>query len=246
MSQFTLSMFRRLAAIFGADADVGFREQGYLIMAPAEGRALLAENVALQQSMGADIALLGASDLDARFPWLASEGVAAAGLGRAGEGWFDPPSLADLFRKAAVANGATIVGDRVTGLRCTGRACGARGARRRRQRSLRAGGERRGSVGRRGGGAGGCGSAGRAAQALRLCHRRARGAGHAAPGAPHRRSVGRMVPAGGARLHLRQVAGGGPGATRRRPRRHRPRLLRGGRSGRCSPRACPPSRPSRW
>ncbi len=78
MSQFTLSMFRRLAAIFGADADVGFREQGYLIMAPAEGRGAAGENVALQQSMGADIALLGRSELDARFPWLASEGVAAA------------------------------------------------------------------------------------------------------------------------------------------------------------------------
>ena len=116
MSQFTLSMLRRLPAIFGADADVGLREQGYLIMASAEGRAQLAENVALQQSMGADIALLGASALEARFPWLASEGVAAAGLGLSGEGWFDPPSLADLFRKAAVANGATVVGGRVTGL----------------------------------------------------------------------------------------------------------------------------------
>jgi glycine/D-amino acid oxidase-like deaminating enzyme len=66
--------------------------------------------------MGADIAFLGAPELEARFPWLASEGVAAAGLGLAGEGWFDPPSLADLFRKAAVANGATVVGGCVTGL----------------------------------------------------------------------------------------------------------------------------------
>ena len=65
MSQFTLGMFRRLKAIFGAEADVAFREQGYLIMATPEGQALLAENVALQQSMGADIALLDAADLAA-------------------------------------------------------------------------------------------------------------------------------------------------------------------------------------
>ena len=52
MSQFTLGMFRRLRTIFGAEADVAFREQGYLIMATPEGQALLAENVALQQSHG--------------------------------------------------------------------------------------------------------------------------------------------------------------------------------------------------
>ena len=67
MSQFTLGMFRRLKAIFGAEADVAFREQGYLIMATPDGQPLLAKNVALQQSMGADIALLGAADLARRF-----------------------------------------------------------------------------------------------------------------------------------------------------------------------------------
>lgn len=115
MSQFTLSMFRRLKAIFGADADVAFREQGYLIMATTEGQPLLAENVALQQSMGADIALLGATEIASRFPWLLAEGLAAAGLGESGEGWFDPMSLANLFRKSAIANGAVIINDRVTG-----------------------------------------------------------------------------------------------------------------------------------
>jgi FAD-dependent oxidoreductase domain-containing protein 1 len=116
MSQFTLALFRRLQATFGADADIGFREQGYLIMATAGGRAQLAENVALQQSMGADIALLGAAALAARFPWLSADGVAAAGFGQSGEGWFDPMSLATLFRKAAVANGVTVRTDSVTGI----------------------------------------------------------------------------------------------------------------------------------
>lgn len=116
MSRFTLSMFRRLKTIFGTGADVAFREQGYLIMATAEGQPLLAENVALQQSMGADIVLLDASEFEARFPLLSSQGVAAAGLGLSGEGWFDPMSLADLFRKAAIARGTAIVKDRVSGI----------------------------------------------------------------------------------------------------------------------------------
>ncbi len=121
MSQFTLSLFRRLETTFGANADVGFREQGYLIMATPEGRALLAENVALQQSMGAGIVLLEAPELVQRFPWAATEGVAAAGFGRSGEGWFDPPSLASLLRDAAKARGVTVLHDRVTGIDVRGR-----------------------------------------------------------------------------------------------------------------------------
>lgn len=122
MSQFTLGMFRRLGAIFGTDADIAFREQGYLIMAPPEGQALLSENVALQQSMGAHIALLGTAELARAFPWLATNGVTAAGFGRTGEGWFDPTSFAALLRKAAAANGVSIVHDRVI-------AIGVRGSR---------------------------------------------------------------------------------------------------------------------
>ena len=122
LSQFTLALFRRLETEFGAGADVGFREQGYLIMASAEARSVLAENVALQQSMHADIELLEASELARRFAWLAPDGVAAAGFGRSGEGWFDPPSLASLFRNAAKARGVAVIHDRVTGIDVRGRA----------------------------------------------------------------------------------------------------------------------------
>ena len=121
LSQFTLALFRRLQTEFGAGADVGFREQGYLIMASAEARSVLAENVALQQSMHADIELLEAPELVRRFAWLAPDGVAAAGFGRSGEGWFDPPSLASLFRSAAKGRGVAVIHDRVTGIDVRGR-----------------------------------------------------------------------------------------------------------------------------
>jgi FAD-dependent oxidoreductase domain-containing protein 1 len=116
MSLATLGMFRNLKTSFGADADVSFREQGYLILASGDGRQLLAENVALQQSQGADIALLDSGDLTRRFPWLADAGVAAAGFGQSGEGWFDPPSFAALLRKAAIANGVILVNDAVAAI----------------------------------------------------------------------------------------------------------------------------------
>lgn len=116
LSQFTVSLLRRLGTIFGAGADVGFREQGYLIMASPGARSVLADNVALQQSMHADIELMEAPELARRFPWVALEGVAAAGFGRSGEGWFDPPSLAALFRNAARARGVAVIHGRVTGI----------------------------------------------------------------------------------------------------------------------------------
>jgi FAD-dependent oxidoreductase domain-containing protein 1 len=116
MSQLTLATFRRLKTLFGAEADVAFREQGYLILGSAEGAAILGDNIALQQSMGADIALMDAAALSARFSWLVTEGVAAGGFGQSGEGWFDPPSLAALFRKAAVAAGVVVLRDEVVGI----------------------------------------------------------------------------------------------------------------------------------
>jgi glycine/D-amino acid oxidase-like deaminating enzyme len=121
LSQFALETIHGLHDRFGADADVAFREQGYLMLASDPGAALLAENVALQRSMGADIALLNAAELAVRFPWLATEGVAAGGFGQSGEGWFDPLGLATLFRKTAVAAGAVVVYDEVTGIDLTGR-----------------------------------------------------------------------------------------------------------------------------
>jgi FAD-dependent oxidoreductase domain-containing protein 1 len=116
MSRFTLSVFRSLKEMFGADADVGFREQGYLLLAAPETKSILAENVDIQQSAGGDIVLLDSGGLAQRFPWLVTEGVAAGAYGRSGEGWFDPPSLAALFRKAAQQRGVTVLYDDVTGI----------------------------------------------------------------------------------------------------------------------------------
>jgi len=116
LSQATLAMIRNLEALFGPGADVGFKEQGYLLLASAEGRAILAENVAIQTQHGADVALLDAAHLSAQFPWLATDGVAVGALGRSGEGWFDPPSFAALLRNAARGNGVEVVAGAVTGV----------------------------------------------------------------------------------------------------------------------------------
>ena len=108
MSQFTLAMFRRLKTIFGADADVGFREQGYLILAPPEGAG-----AARRERRAAAVAWAPTSRCWTPPSWRSdSPGsrrtawLPAASAG-SGEGWFDPPSLAALLRKAAAGAAAS-------------------------------------------------------------------------------------------------------------------------------------------
>ena len=100
LSQFTLGLFRRLKEEFGADADIGFREGGYLILASQEGLPVLQANHAVQMAEGADIVLEDAEALVKRFPWLSGEGIAAGAYGVSGEGWFDAHACLSLFRKA--------------------------------------------------------------------------------------------------------------------------------------------------
>lgn len=122
LSTFGLKLVRRLKDEFGPEADVGFKEQGYLIMASEAGLAVLEENHRTQVSCGADNVILRGADLAARFPYLNTQGVAAACFGLSGEGWVDPYSLMSLFRKSAIGRGATAITAAVTGLTRTGNA----------------------------------------------------------------------------------------------------------------------------
>ncbi|TPK78693.1 FAD-binding oxidoreductase [Mesorhizobium sp. B2-4-18] len=126
LSQFTLKLFRRLKEEFGTDADIGFREGGYLILAGEAGLPILKANHEAQVAEGADILLEDADQLTRRFPWLSAEGITAGAYGRTGEGWFDAHAMLMLFRKAlrqkkidfinASVTGVERQGDRVTGV----------------------------------------------------------------------------------------------------------------------------------
>ncbi|WP_077381029.1 NAD(P)/FAD-dependent oxidoreductase [Mesorhizobium prunaredense] len=126
LSQFTLKLFRRLTEEFGADADIGFREGGYLILAGENGLPILKANHETQMAEGADIVLEDAEALVRRFAWLSAEGIIAGAYGRSGEGWFDAHAMLMLFRKAlrdknidfitADVTGIERQGDRVTGV----------------------------------------------------------------------------------------------------------------------------------
>ena len=122
MSKVTLDLIRNLKETFGPEADVAFREQGYLILASEDGAEILAANVATQRGQGADIVLMQPDELAGRFPWLEMTGLACGSFGRSGEGWIDPVSLMTLFRNAARSAGVAFIHDTVTAIETSGSA----------------------------------------------------------------------------------------------------------------------------
>ncbi len=95
--------------------EVGLHEGGYLYLASPAGEGVLRANHALQRTEAVDVALLPPEDLRARFPWLATEGLALGSLGLSGEGWFDGFSLLQAWRARARAQGARYVQAEVVG-----------------------------------------------------------------------------------------------------------------------------------
>src|ERR1700741_5204653 len=70
MSGFGMSFFRDLKARFGPEADISYRERGYLLMAGESGAATLHTNHQVQMAENADIVLLDPDAMAAKFPWL--------------------------------------------------------------------------------------------------------------------------------------------------------------------------------
>lgn len=116
LSRFTLEFFRDLKSHFGEDADIAFREKGYLILASQEGLPVLEANHATQMQAGADIVLEDGEALARRFSWFNPDGIAAGAYGVSGEGWFDAHHLLALFRRALKSRDIELVTATVSGL----------------------------------------------------------------------------------------------------------------------------------
>ena len=105
LSQFGLKLVGEIKQEFGPEADVAFREQGYLNLATAQSAARLADMVEIQKALGASTILLDRQGLATRFPWLGLDGLESGAFGERNEGWLDPWSLMNLFRHAALDRG---------------------------------------------------------------------------------------------------------------------------------------------
>jgi glycine/D-amino acid oxidase-like deaminating enzyme len=107
---------RELLAVDGEGPDLPLVENGYLYLASAAGAPILADNHRTQIAEGADIVWLDPGALTAQFPFMNTDGVAAAAWGRSGEGWFDGYSLMQAFRRKARALGVVYRESEVVGI----------------------------------------------------------------------------------------------------------------------------------
>jgi FAD-dependent oxidoreductase domain-containing protein 1 len=101
MSLYAAQMFRDIKQVFGDDADIGFREKGYLILGGPDDVDARTAAAAMQRSHGADIEVLTPDELRTRFPGFSVEGVGVGTFGARHEGWFDAWSLLSMVRRAA-------------------------------------------------------------------------------------------------------------------------------------------------
>lgn len=119
MSLFAAQMFRDIKKWFGEDADIGFREHGYLIVGSRDSSAAMHRDAERQNANGANIESLTPDVIGTRYPWLNVEDVGAANFGLANEGWFDAWALLQLVRTAAKKMGVDYVAGEACAIEAT-------------------------------------------------------------------------------------------------------------------------------
>jgi FAD-dependent oxidoreductase domain-containing protein 1 len=120
MSLFGVDFFRRVKETFGASADIGYVENGYLILGGPETVDARRAAVDMQRAEGADILALAPDDVAARFPYLSVDDIGIGTFGATGEGWFDAWSLLSLVRDAARELGVRYVRAEAEGFELSG------------------------------------------------------------------------------------------------------------------------------
>jgi glycine/D-amino acid oxidase-like deaminating enzyme len=112
ISQASIEFLRGAGEILevdGSQPDIGLTEAGYLYLAGASGLESLRRAHAIQTQHGAEVALLGPTQLAERFPWLETADLSGGTLGLRGEGWFDGYLLLTAFGRKARSQGARFV-----------------------------------------------------------------------------------------------------------------------------------------
>lgn len=103
MSLYGVEFLRNVASHFAQDTEIGFVEDGYLILGDAHSVDQRQTLIGMQQAEGADVVALSPTEIAERFPMLNLDGVGIGAYGQSGEGWFDAYSLMAGARRAARA-----------------------------------------------------------------------------------------------------------------------------------------------
>lgn len=119
ISEFGAAFFKSVGehlAVGNERPEINFREGGYLFLATGAGLKTLLSNQRLQHELGAMTELMTPPELEQRFPWLNTTDLAGGTYGPVNEGWIDPYSLLQAFKKKARALGVAYLQDEVVGL----------------------------------------------------------------------------------------------------------------------------------
>nr|XP_012805844.1 FAD-dependent oxidoreductase domain-containing protein 1 isoform X2 [Jaculus jaculus] len=118
LSLFSINFLRNinehLAVVDAPPVDLKFNPAGYLVLASEKDAASLENKVRVQRQEGAKICLMSAEQLQNKFPWINTEGVALASYGMEDEGWFDPWSLLHGLRRKVQSMGVLFCQGEVT------------------------------------------------------------------------------------------------------------------------------------
>jgi FAD-dependent oxidoreductase domain-containing protein 1 len=112
MSQFSIEFFKSF--------DVAWKEGGYLFVVGAAHAGVLEANCRTQEGLGVKVELMDARGIAERFPWMRCDDL-ALGVLSPHDGWLDPNSALQGFRKKAQAMGAEFLRDRVVELYVDGK-----------------------------------------------------------------------------------------------------------------------------
>lgn len=118
MSNFSIGFLQDFAtemAVDGEAPDAGWREGGYLFVVPPHAVPILEANARVQQAHGVEIELMDGAALKRRFPSMTVDDIGGAVLSPR-DGWCDPNSVLQGFRRKARSLGVDFVADRVTAL----------------------------------------------------------------------------------------------------------------------------------
>ncbi|XP_065737534.1 FAD-dependent oxidoreductase domain-containing protein 1 isoform X1 [Phocoena phocoena] len=103
-----------LAVVDDPPLDLQFNPSGYLFLASEEGATIMENNVKVQRQEGAKVCLMSPEQLQKKFPWINTEGVALASYGLENEGWFDPWCLLQGLRRKVQSMGVLFCHGEVT------------------------------------------------------------------------------------------------------------------------------------
>jgi FAD-dependent oxidoreductase domain-containing protein 1 len=112
--------FHDTMAVDGVAADIGFKKGGYLFIAGANGARTLEQNAKIQREHGVELDLLDRAEIKRRFPSMHVDDLALAAHSRQ-DGWLDPNSVLQGFRRKAQSLGAQFAGVEAVGFVRQGR-----------------------------------------------------------------------------------------------------------------------------